>query len=130
MRNRLPLLILPAMILAAPASMAQAREGAPQDHGGQAAAGPAAQEETAHRSAFGRVMALMIDALQRQEAQSDARAAPAAAPEVRTTAIGTPIGIEVGGAFRLHAQSQPPESGRTGAADAPMPLAVQGEQAD
>lgn len=130
MRNSLPLLILPAMILAAAACLAQARDDAPHDHG--QAAGQA-QQETPHRSAFGRVMALMIDALQQEAPQQEARSdtpSSLAAPEVRTTAIGTPLGIELGGAFRLHAQPQPPDSDRAAAADAPVPLAVQAGQVD
>jgi hypothetical protein len=120
MRNRLPfLLILPAMILA-PACMAQARDGAL--HQDEQAAGPA-HGETPHRSAFGRVMAVMIDALKQdalqQEAPGDAEADAGAAPEVRTTAIGTPLGIEVGDAFRLDARTR---------AEASMPVAVQAGQ--
>jgi hypothetical protein len=129
MRNRLPfLLFLPAMILAS-ACMAQARDGAL--HQDKQAAEPA-HEETPHRSAFGRVMAVMIDALQQEALQQEARrdAQPRTAPKVRTTAIGTPLGIEVGGAFRLDAQPQSPESNRTGAANASMPLAAQAGHAD
>src|SRR4051812_2657453 len=117
MRNRWPfLLILPAMILA-PACMAQAHGDAPRQD--QQAAGPA-HGETPHRSAFGRVMAMMIDALKQDALQPEtprgADADAAASPEIRTTAIGTPLGIEVGDAFRLDART------RTGAS---MPVAVQ-----
>ena len=118
MRNHLPLLLLPAMILAAPACMAQARDGATDE-----APAATAQEQAPQRSAFGRVMAVMIDALQQgvqhQEAQVDSG----------TTAIGTPLGIEVGEAFRLEAQPpRPAESGS--AAQKPIPLAVGGGRPD
>ena len=123
MRSSLPFsLILPAMILAAPACMGQARDDMPQEH--EQAAGPT--RNTPHRSAFGRVMAVMIDALQRDAVQQDVEGdiAAKAAPEVRTTAIGTPLGIEVGDAFSLDARPQAPKPLRT-EANAPMPLAVQ-----
>lgn len=123
MRNTLAsLLLVPAMILAAPACMSQARDG------DGAGATPAARDPAParDRSAFGRVMAVMIDALQqeaRQQPQGTSAATSASADaEVRTTAIGTPLGIEVGDAFRLDAQ-QP-------RARASAPLAVQGGQAD
>lgn len=48
------------------------------------------------RSAFGRVMAVMISALQRQ---ASAPGSEANADPVRTTAAGTPLDIEVGAAF-------------------------------
>ena len=123
MRNMLTsLLLVPAMILAAPACMSQARDG------DGARATPAAPDAVParDRSAFGRVMAVMIDALQqeaRQQPQGSSAAASASADAgVRTTAIGTPLGIEVGDAFRLDAQ-QP----RAGAS---APLAVHAGQAD
>lgn len=110
------------MILAAPACMAQARDDGPQEH--EQAAGPT--RNTPHRSAFGRVMAVMIDALQRDAVQQDVEGdlATKGAPEVRTTAIGTPLGIEVGDAFSLDARPQAPKPVRT-EANASMPLAVQ-----
>jgi len=46
------------------------------------------------RSAFGKVMAVMISSLQRPRA--DPRT-----PKVRTSAAGTPLDIEVGDSFRL-----------------------------
>lgn len=96
----------------------------------------AVQEEAPHRSAFGRVMALMIDALQ-AKAGGDAPgpattrdAKPATA--VRTTAIGTPLGIEVGEAFRLDAPATASTAARrrAGARAPEMPLAVQADQVD
>lgn len=117
MRSNLPLLILSAMIVAAPACIAQVRENAPDEQ----AAKPA-QEQSPHLSAFGRVMAVMIDALQ-QDAHSGT------APPAGTTAIGTPLGIEVGEAFRLDAQTPAPKVPRTGT-NAPMPLAVQADRID
>lgn len=123
MRNSLPFsLILLAMIMAAPACMAQARDDAPHELG--QAAEPA--RDTPHRSAFGRVMAVMIDALQREAVHQDVAGdiAAKAAPEVRTSAIGTPLGIEVGDAFSLDARPQAPKPVRT-EANASMPLAVQ-----
>lgn len=49
----------------------------------------------ATRSPFGKVMAVMITALQRQTEERSRPAAP-----VRTTAAGTPMDIEIGAAFR------------------------------
>jgi hypothetical protein len=57
------------------------------------------------RSAFGRVMGIMIEALRRQ-ASGDS-ASQASGQPVRTTAAGAPLGIEVGSAFRLDADSTP-----------------------
>lgn len=76
-----------SMVLLAPACMAQSRT--PPD-------------ET-RRSAFGQVMEVMIDALQREAMRNadPSTATHPAAGEVRTTAAGTPLGIEVGDAFRL-----------------------------
>lgn len=66
--------------------------------GAAAFAGDRGMPATApRRSAFGRVMDVMIASLQHQ-ARASERPQPAAAP-VRTTAAGTPLGIEVGGAF-------------------------------
>jgi hypothetical protein len=110
MRNRLLLLVLPAMVLLAPPCMGQARspEAAARVDTGADQAAPA----EASRSAFGQVMQVMIDALQQDTQRTDI----GKVNEVRTTASGTPLGIEVGGAFRLDA-APTPESGR--------PLAVQ-----
>lgn len=106
MRNKpMPMLLFPVMVLLAPACMGQARDPAPP--------GPA-RPEAAPRSAFGQVMEVMIDAL-RQQARVSTDTGNRA-HEVRTTASGTPLGIEVGGAFRL---DDPP------ATDAAMPLAAQ-----
>lgn len=51
------------------------------------------------RSAFGKVMAIMISSLQRQS-REEHPAAP-----VHTSAAGTPLGIEVGEAFRASSGS-------------------------
>ncbi len=51
------------------------------------------------RSAFGKVMAIMISSLQRQS-REEHPAAP-----VHTSAAGTPLGIEVGEAFRAPSAS-------------------------
>jgi len=61
--------------------------------------------DPAPRSAFGRVMGIMIEALRRQ-ASGDS-ASQASGPPVRTTAAGAPLGIEVGSAFRLDADNTP-----------------------
>jgi hypothetical protein len=125
--------MLLAAALAAPfgACLAQGRDaapgaGAPTRGGGDAAATatelPVTQES---RSAFGKVMGLMIGALQRQ---SHERAHPLR--RVRTTDAGTPIGIEVGAAFR-DAGDLPPRAtaetnttGTGGAAAAAVPRAA------
>ena len=60
------------------------------------AAAPADPRTDETRSAFGRVMAVMISALQRQ---ASAPASEANADPVRTTAAGTPLDSEVGAAF-------------------------------
>lgn len=76
------------------------------------------------RSAFGKVMAVMIAALQRQSRDGTE---PAAAP-VRTTSVGTPPGIEVGAAFRdgLDAgdRSEEHATGTGGAVAEPLPRAA------
>jgi hypothetical protein len=65
------------------------------------AAVPAAPRDAADaradapRSAFGKVMAVMISALQQQSHAQATASAP-----VRTTAAGTPMDIEIGAAFR------------------------------
>jgi len=55
-----------------------------------------AQPAVQPRSAFGKVMAVMISSLQRQARE---RERPRAT--VRTSDAGTPLGIEVGDAFRI-----------------------------
>lgn len=57
------------------------------------------------RSAFGKVMAIMISSLERQ-ARDDHPVAP-----VHTSAAGTPLGIEVGEAFRAPSAPSTPVSG-------------------
>lgn len=94
MHNRLPLLVFHALALtaigvAAPACLAQAQD-APQAAEGKVHDAP-------RKSAFGRVMGVMIEALQ-QEALRDN---DPGMREVRTTAAGTPLGIEVGESFML-----------------------------
>lgn len=56
------------------------------------------------RSAFGKVMAIMISSLERQS-----RGEQPAAP-VRTSAAGTPLGIEVGEAFRTPSAPSAPSA--------------------
>ena len=60
-------------------------------------AAPPAEHESAQptRSAFGKVIAIMISSLQRQSRDSGQPA-----PPVHTSAAGTPLGIDVGDAFR------------------------------
>jgi hypothetical protein len=101
MRNRLPLLALPAlalvsMTLMAPACLAQehARDETPP---ADARAVDAQGSEASRKSAFGRVMAVMIEALQQETLRDN----DPGMREVRTTAAGTPLGIEVGESFML-----------------------------
>lgn len=138
MRNRLPILLaLPAMILAAPACLAQARDGTSHEPTAAPAQEQPAREHAPRRSAFGRVMGVMIDALRQDALHQGAqhRAAPGAGSAmastagVRTTEIGTPLGIEVGEAFRPDAQPRASKSGGAGAGDS-TPLAVQGVHVD
>jgi hypothetical protein len=110
MRNRLLLLVLPSMVLLAPPCMGQVRS--PQAAARVATSADQAASAETSRSAFGQVMQVMIDALQQDTQHADT----GKVNEVPTTASGTPLGIEVGGAFRLDA-APTAESGR--------PLAVQ-----
>lgn len=94
MRNRLPPLVFSALALvvvgmAAPVCLAQAQDD-PQ-------AAEAEIRDAPRKSAFGRVMAVMIEALQ-QEALRDG---DPGMRQVRTTTAGTPLGIKVGGSFML-----------------------------
>ena len=101
MRSPLPLLL--CMCVLAPACLAQSRPG---DAARVDAAEPP-QAAEAPRSAMGRVMGIMIEAL-RQEAM---RGAPADATAGTTGARGdATLDIEVGGAFRL----PPPASASAG----------------
>src|ERR1700754_3041958 len=100
--RRIPTLLLLAAAFAAcgPCLAQQAR---PRNSAGDvgamdAGAGARSVEAPAQRSAFGRVMAVMISSLQHQARE---REHPVAS--VRTSAAGTPLGIEVGGAFRTDA---------------------------
>lgn len=128
--------MLLAAALAAPfgACLAQGRDAAPgadAARNGDASAmeAPVATDMpvTTHesRSAFGKVMGLMIGALQRQ---SHERAHPLR--RVRTTDAGTPIGIEVGAAFRdagdlpARATAAAHTTGTGGAAAATVPRAA------
>jgi hypothetical protein len=63
-----------------------------------AAASAATGNAEAPRSAFGKVIAIMISSLQHKDAGGAAPVAP-----VHTSAAGTPLGIEVGEAFRSDA---------------------------
>jgi len=83
-------LLAAACVVPSGACLAQGRDG---NADATADAEPPAPNQP--RSAFGKVMGVMIGALQRQ---SHERAHPSR--HVRTTASGTPIGIEVGAAFR------------------------------
>jgi hypothetical protein len=127
MMRRASTVLLLVVALAAPgACFAQARA---QAIAANAPDAPAAAVDVAlptpvePRSAFGRVMAVMIRALQRQ---SDAPA-HAAAP-VRTTAAGTPMDIQVGANFREAldggAIRARPKTGTGGAAAEPSPRAA------
>jgi hypothetical protein len=123
--RRAPILLLAAALAVHGACFAQAR---PQATAGDAsgAGGDAAlpaPSEGATRSAFGRVMAVMIRALQHESDAPSRAIAP-----VRTTAAGTPMGIEVGANFRdaldTRATRMRPETGTGGAAAAPSPRAA------
>jgi hypothetical protein len=129
MRRTSTVLLLAAALAAPGACFAQARAQAIAGHAPDAPAAavdtalPTPPLEDAPRSAFGRVMAVMIRALQRQ---SDAPA-HAAAP-VRTTAAGTPMDIQVGANFREAldggAIRARPKTGTGGAAAEPSPRAA------
>lgn len=91
-------MLLVAALAVPCACLAQGRAVAPdaaasRNADAAATAMPVADDES--RSAFGKVMGVMIGALQRQSHDRTQPARP-----VRTTAAGTPIGIEVGAAFR------------------------------
>jgi hypothetical protein len=123
--RRVSILLLLAAALAAHGAcfaQSQARDrgdalGATQDTAAQDTA------DAVPRSPFGKVMAVMISALQRQEGQQSQPVAP-----VRTTASGTPLGIEVGAAFRGALESRGNAgrnaTGTGGAAAAAMPRAT------
>jgi len=103
--RRHSILLLLALACAAPgACIAQAQ---PRE----TLADEARAEAGKSRSAFGRVMDVMISALQHQS-----RAQAQSAGGARTTAAGTPTGIEVGAAF-----SDALEAGKGPAAGAPAP---------
>lgn len=101
----------------------------PAAHAGQAASDSApAIADGESRSAFGKVMGVMIGALQRQSRE---RAHPAR--PVRTTAAGAPTGIQVGAAFREALSAESPRktvrarkhgTGTGGAAAATVPRAA------
>lgn len=104
MRNRLPLLVFSTLALvvigmAAPVCLAQTQDD-PQ-------AAEAEVGDAPRKSAFGRVMAVMIEALQQEALRDD----DPGMREVRTTTAGTPLGIEVGESFMLdqdkHQQARP-----------------------
>lgn len=98
MRYPLPLLLCLALL--APPCPAQSR---PDDAAGTDVHGPARPDDAAPRSAMGRVMGIMIEAL-RQEAM---RGAPASAGDTMRNGgphNGATLDIEVGEAFQL----QPP----------------------
>ena len=95
MRRLSTFLLLAVALAALGACYAQAQAG--DDAPDAVDATVTAQDATdaGPRSPFGKVMAVMIDALQRQSRERSRPVAP-----VRTTAAGTPLGIEVGAAFR------------------------------
>jgi hypothetical protein len=95
--RRIPTRLILAAALAA-CGPCLAQQAQPR-HAGDAAtatrADAGALEAPPQRSAFGKVMAVMIESLRHQ-----AREREHPTPPVRTSAAGTPLGIEVGGAFR------------------------------
>jgi hypothetical protein len=97
-----------AMVLAG-TCQAQSRADHPGNANAQSLASPPAgaadtDRDAAPRSAFGKVMAVMISALQQQSGRQ-ARQSPQ--PPVRTSATGTPLGIEVGMSFRDRGHASP-----------------------
>lgn len=102
--RRMPTTLLMAVALMASGScLAQQAHGeialdaGANDNAPRAAAPQAPATDTASprtRSAFGKVMAIMISSLQRQSREEHP------ATPVHTSAAGTPLGIEVGEAFR------------------------------
>ncbi|MGN6113215.1 MAG: hypothetical protein ACTHOC_09485 [Luteimonas sp.] len=128
MTRRASILLLAAALAAHGACFAQ---GLPDAVAGDAPVASAAASDPAlpaapqgeTRSAFGRVMAVMIRALQHQSGAPSQTVAP-----VRTTAAGTPMDIEVGANFRdaleggaIRARQK---TGTGGAAAAPSPRAA------
>lgn len=119
------LLLAAACIACAPCIAQEARARADMEGGysGSMLRERAAVAAETRRSAFGRVMDVMIASLQRQARESDPPRQSAAS--VRTTAAGTPLGIEVGGAFSAaldgaaSAPAQPTGTGGVAADGAP-----------
>jgi len=112
MRRMPPTLLLALALVASGPCLAQR---ATTTHAGADAPPPATAPATGNaegpRSAFGKVIAIMISSLQQKGRSGAAPSAP-----VHTSAAGTPLGIEVGEAFRSDAsgsessgkQSSPP----------------------
>ena len=73
--------------------------------------------QTESRSAFGRVMAVMISSLQRPQPDPHAR-------KVRTSAVGTPLDIEVGDAFRMSMDTAVANAAPAPAPPPPPPVAA------
>lgn len=98
-------LLLAAALGAPGACFAQAQQRGNVPADAAPAAAPADPRTDTTRSAFGRVMAVMIAALQQQASEPASPATP-----VRTTAAGTPMDIEVGAAFNDAARAPTPSS--------------------
>ena len=111
--RRMPttLLLAVAFVASGPCPAQQADAATAHARADAPAAASAMGDAEAPRSAFGKVIAIMISSLQHKDRGGAAPAAP-----VHTSAAGTPLGIEVGEAFRSDAsgsessgkQSPPP----------------------
>ena len=112
----LPTILLSMAALAASAPCAaQATATAAAETKPDAAPGTVADDGQAqHRSAFGRVMAVMISSLQRPQPDPRAR-------KVRTSAVGTPLDIEVGDAFRMSMEAAGANAAPAATAPVPAP---------
>lgn len=120
LRPALPCVLAPLLFALAPACLAQHVEVRGAAEPGVEQTDPAADAESAERkprSAFGRVMSLMIAALQENaERPQPAGLAPEEAPEVTQPAGDGVQQIQVSAAFRLDAPQPAPPKARASAA--------------
>jgi hypothetical protein len=110
----------PAVAVEAPAEEIHAEASS-----AEASSVEASVADASTRSAFGKVIAIMISSLQRKTRDSTHQAVP-----VHTSATGTPLDIEVGDAFRSDAApSAPPPSAAPSPARSPDPAAARPDYA-
>lgn len=110
---------------ARPAAPAVAVEAPAEEIRAEASSAEASVADASTRSAFGKVIAIMISSLQRKTRDSTHQAVP-----VHTSATGTPLDIEVGDAFRSDAApSAPPPSAAPSPARSPDPAAARPDYA-